>query len=168
MVEFPLSPIKSKEGIVPEPIIPIQIKTKEGFQFYDFLVDSGADFTLLPYSLAKLIGINLKKTKKAMTQGIEGKGIITFQSSITIKIGKWEDTIRCAFASHDHIPLLLGRLDVFSIYNITFHARKQAILFDRASYMHGAKRYRHHFTKPVKLKAGVPITQLIRQMRDEE
>ncbi len=129
-VEFPLSPIKSKEGVVAEPIIPVSILTNKGFRLYDFLVDSGADFTLLPRSLAGEIGIRLKDCVTSTTLGVEGRGIKIYYSKIVIQIGDWKNTIRCAFASHDRVPPLLGRLDLFSRYNITFHAQRRSVIFE--------------------------------------
>lgn len=112
-IEFPLSPIKTKEGLVIEPIIPLEIFTPNGFKRFDFLVDSGADFTLLPRSLAEEVGVDLKRCRVSKTQGVEGRALIIYPASILINIGKWKKKIRCAFASHDRIPPLLGRLDIF-------------------------------------------------------
>lgn len=128
-IKFPLSPIRSETGLVPEPIIPIGIWTPNGLKLYDFLVDSGADLTLLPKGLSSGLGINLKRCSISQTQGVEGGGIKIYHSKIKICIGQWNHTIRCAFAEHDQIPPLLGRLDVFSKYNITFHAGKNCIIF---------------------------------------
>lgn len=128
-IEFPLSTIKKDSGIIFEPIIPIGLVTPTGIKLYDFLVDSGADFTLLPQSLALELNINLKNCAQSKTQGIEGGSIIIYSACIVIQIGPWKEKIHCAFASHDHIPPLLGRLDVFSRYTITFHAKQKSIIF---------------------------------------
>src|SRR3990167_6645004 len=130
-VEFPLSPIRGKKGIVPEPIVPLAVKSAKAERIYDFLVDSGADATLLPRSLADDLGINLKRCPWSVTQGVEGKGIKIYNTFLKLKIGQWEDRIHCAFASHDHIPPLLGRLDVFSLYTIIFEAKRKSIIFHR-------------------------------------
>lgn len=132
IIEFPLSPLRNQSGFVSEPIIPVAIRTSQGFKLYDFLVDSGADLSVLPKSLAKDIGIDLTKCKKSITLGVEGRGVRIYHTQIGIRLGHWEDTIRCAFANHDQIPPLLGRLDFFSRYNITFHAKRCSILFQRA------------------------------------
>lgn len=130
-VEFPLSPIRGKKGIVPEPIVPLVVRSAREERIYDFLVDSGADATLLPRSLADDLQINLKRCPQSKTQGVEGGSIKIYHASLKLKIGPWENSIRCAFASHDHIPPLLGRLDVFSHYTIIFDAKKQSIIFHR-------------------------------------
>lgn len=131
VIEFPLSPLRHKKEIVVEPIIPIGVLIRNQFRLFDFLVDSGADFTLLPRSLAAEIGLNLKQSQISTTLGVEGRGIKIYHAHITIQIGKWQDTIRCAFAAHDHIPPLLGRMDIFSRYNITFHGARRSIIFQR-------------------------------------
>lgn len=130
-VEFPLSPIKGKKGIVPEPIVPLIVRSGEGERLYDFLVDSGADTTLLPRSLANELGIDFRKCPASITQGVEGRGTKIYHAFLRLKIGPWEDRIHCAFASHDHIPPLLGRLDIFSRYTIVFDAERRSVIFRR-------------------------------------
>lgn len=130
-VEFPLSPIRGKEGIVPEPIVPVGVFTSHGVKYFAFLVDSGADFTLLPKSLAEEIGINLRRCRTSLTLGIEGRGIKIYHAKLQIRIGDWTSWVRCAFANHDRIPPLLGRLDLFSRYTITFHAKRRSVVFQK-------------------------------------
>lgn len=122
-----------------EPIVPVGLFTPEGFKLYDFLVDSGADLTLLPKSLAREMGVDVARCPKSVTQGVEeGRGVKIYYAKIRIRIGEWDDDIRCAFANHDRIPPLLGRLDLFPKYNITFHAKRRSVIFQRA--LPGGKR----------------------------
>ncbi|MBI4365434.1 MAG: retroviral-like aspartic protease family protein [Deltaproteobacteria bacterium] len=130
-IEFPLSPLRTRTGTIPEPIIPIRIYTPSGFKSFDFLVDSGADMSVLPKAMASILRINLQHCPTTTTQGVEGYGAKIFRARIVIQLGAWTDTIRCAFVGHDAIPPLLGRVDVFSRYNITFHARRHSIFFER-------------------------------------
>lgn len=134
-VEFPLSPIKSREGIVPEPIIPVSVRTPEGWKMFDFLVDSGADFSVLPRSFSKEIGVDLSECRVSTTMGVEGSGTKIYHSKIDIRIGAFMKPIHCGFASHDRIPPLLGRLDIFSNFNITFHAERNSILFQALKFI---------------------------------
>ena len=131
-VEFPLSPLKGREGIVPEPILPVGIQTPHGEKLYDFLLDSGADATLLPRSVAREVGIDLHSCPTSTTQGVEGRGITIYHAALSVRIGPWIEKVRCAFASHDRIPPLLGRLDIFSRFTITFDARCRSIRFKKA------------------------------------
>ena len=137
--------------MVVEPIIPLAIMTREGFKLYDFLVDSGADFTLLPKHFAFEIGIDLAKCKKSTTLGVEGRGMIIYHASILLRIGDYQSKTRCAFANHDKIPPLLGRLDVFSLYNITFHAGRRSIIFKKARRADRMKK-EYNFSKGVRGK----------------
>jgi predicted aspartyl protease len=136
-IEFPLSPVRRKSGVVPEPIIPLQIYTFEGIKGYDFLVDSGADITLLPRSLAGEIGVVLKQCAVSVTQGVEGRGMRIYLSQVKIQIGHWDMHIRCAFADHDRVPPLLGRLDVFSRCDITFSAKRHLVIFEKRATARG-------------------------------
>ena len=45
------------------PIVKIGLNTMDGLVHYNFIVDTGADFTTLPHHMAYRLGLDLKKTK---------------------------------------------------------------------------------------------------------
>ena len=51
-MEFPLLEKKTNLGRIPDVKIPIQLRTKVGYQTVLFLLDTGADFTMLPKHIA--------------------------------------------------------------------------------------------------------------------
>lgn len=128
-VEFPLSNIHFPQGVVPEPVIPVGIETAEGVQLVDMLLDSGADLTVLPKSLAALCHVDLEKCRIGWTRGVEGGRMKTYHTTLSIVLGPWHHQIRCAFADHDAVPPLLGRMDIFSRYVITFDVSKGVVIF---------------------------------------
>ena len=127
--DFPLQQKSSDLGIIPEPIVPIEILTKYGFQKFDFLVDTGADCSMMPKSMAKIIGIELKELPIMHFGGIEGKMVVTFIVKITIKITKKPIRITCALSNNDQCPFILGRKDIFNKLNILFDNKRDKIVF---------------------------------------
>ena len=104
---------------VPVPEIQIDVKTKYGFAKQWFLVDTGADITMLPFHSSEWLDCRLLK-KKARVFGIDGAGVTVHASTITIRIGDQEENVRCVFSRRDDIPFILGRLDILKSYDIHF------------------------------------------------
>lgn len=60
MIEFNFKKVHSKKlGEVRKPIIPVTIAGAEQVVGVSMLLDSGADLSLLPYSVGKAIGLEL-------------------------------------------------------------------------------------------------------------
>lgn len=128
-IEFPLSNVDTKFGIIPTPLLTISVLTKFGYQSYQFLFDTGADFTMLPRYTAEDIGINLKTLPHTHSYGIENKGIKVYIGNIKIKLGAEELKIKCLFSEKDTTPFLLGRIDIFSHFNIIFDNKHKKVTF---------------------------------------
>lgn len=128
-IEFPLSDVNTKFGVIPTPLLTIFVLTKFGYQSYQFLFDTGADFTMLPRYMAEDIGVNLQTLPQTRSYGIGDKGIKVYMSNIKIKIATEELKIRCLFSEKDTTPFLLGRMDVFSRFNISFDNRRKKVIF---------------------------------------
>lgn len=92
------------------------------------IVDTGADYTLLPFSKAEDLGINLKSECKIFnTLGIGGVEKVYLFPKLKMKLGEKEIFIPVGFLRRDDIPPLLGRykcLDNFSVlfssFNVSF------------------------------------------------
>ena len=129
-IEFPLKDKITSVGIVPDPKITVNVLTKFGYEPFSFLLDTGADCTIVPLSLAEDIGIDLRQSTKARTYGIEGNGIVGRVGKIQIMIGDKQLQITCMFAERETMPYILGRMDIFSNFNISFdNVNKKIILF---------------------------------------
>ena len=126
-VKFPLKQKSTDLGVISDPIIPIDILTKYGYQSLDFLVDTGADCSMMPKSMAKIIGINLNKLPQMHFGGIESKGVLTYIAEVTIKIIHKPIKITCALSSNEQCPFILGRKDIFDKYNILFNNKNRVI-----------------------------------------
>lgn len=127
-MEFPLSKKVTRLGSVSDPKIPVAILTKFGYQTLNFILDSGADFSMLPKHIAEIIGIDLKNCSKDRSYGIEGtKGVAVWLGKIQAKIGKEELRIHCLFSENPSCPYILGRMDIFSNFNVIFDNKNEKI-----------------------------------------
>lgn len=119
-IEFPYEKKLSFFGEVADPKIPVKVHTKEGYREFRFLVDTGADVTLLPRYAAEYIGVDLEESERMSVKGIEGIGLDAYAAQIKVRIGDRELEIRCLFAASDRVPFILGRTDIFDHFNLIF------------------------------------------------
>lgn len=94
------------------PIVQLKLKTIFGWKEFDFLVDTGADLTTLPFTAASFLGINLSRLKQSKTLGVGGIFVPTFDITIPIKIGSFQLKIRASITKDKSTPFLLGRKDI--------------------------------------------------------
>lgn len=74
------------------------------------IVDSGADYTLLPRFMADELGVDIKRDCKIFsTYGIGGRERVYFLPKVKIKLGEWERIIPVGFLERNEVPPLLGR-----------------------------------------------------------
>jgi len=104
---------------VPVPELSLDVRTKYGWARQWFLVDTGADITMLPFHASEWLDCELT-TKKARVYGIDGEGVTVFASKITVRIGNRTKMVRCVFSDRDDIPFILGRLDILKSHDILF------------------------------------------------
>lgn len=97
-------------------------QTAEIWQPVTMIVDTGADYTLLPKFLALLLGVNLtKESRKIMTQGVGGStSVFLLKEKIQVRIGQLERWIPLGFLNTDYIPPLLGRQEFFETFKVVF------------------------------------------------
>lgn len=83
----------------------------------EVLVDTGADYTLLPKRYADLLNINLlKECRVDKTQGIGGEEkIYLCKNLVVLKISDFKKKIPVGFLERDNIPPLLGRLEALEV-----------------------------------------------------
>lgn len=124
-VSFPFKKERSLIfGVIFRPIAEVSFKhQKENiWQSVTMLVDTGADYTLLPAIFALELGINLAKDcKKISTRGVGGRSTVyLFKRKIMARLGKFERQIPIGFLSNDYIPPLLGRQEFFETFKVIF------------------------------------------------
>ena len=128
-IQFPYRYKESLYGRIPDPYITISISTWYGWRNLGFLVDSGADVSIVPKSIAELVGLDLRKARKHRTFGVEGKGLLVYEGALDIKIGTQQLKIPCLFSSQEKTPLLLGRSGLFNHFTIVFDNQYKKLVF---------------------------------------
>ena len=126
-MNFPLLEKKTDLGKISNPKIPVFLKTRFGFKSFPFLLDTGADFTMLPASFAEVIGLKLDCLPKTHSYGIEGRGITVFVAKILLKLGKIPFEATAFLSTNESTPLILGRQGLFDRFNIRFDNRRKVI-----------------------------------------
>ncbi len=124
-VRFPFE-IKSSGifGPIQRPVAKVDFWSKLTSDWVEIimLVDTGADYTLLPKFYAEDLGINLETDAKPYpTFGVGGSETVYVLKKMNVKLGRWEFPIPVGFLERDNIPPLLGRQDFLEDFKVVFH-----------------------------------------------
>lgn len=130
-IEFPLRRFRTKFGVLYRPIIPVFLKVGKGRERFRFILDSGAEFTMVPRWVSRRVGIDVDEFSRLTVEGIEGHGLTGVLAPMPIQIASDKLIVRCFFADKDNSPFLLGRADLFDRFNILFDARKKKVVLTR-------------------------------------
>ncbi|PIU36999.1 hypothetical protein COT02_03145 [Candidatus Roizmanbacteria bacterium CG07_land_8_20_14_0_80_34_15] len=85
------------------------------------IVDTGADYTLLPKYFAERLKIDLKKECRLFkTAGIGGEEKVYLKENLKVKIGNWERVVPVGFLDKENIPPLLGRQGFLETFEVLF------------------------------------------------
>ena len=93
------------------------------------IVDTGADYTILPRQWAVKLGIDfVKDCWKLETSGIGGEKTSYFlKKRIEVNLGGIKKNVPVAFFDDDQAPALLGRLGFMELFDTTFFKNKKGI-----------------------------------------
>ncbi|MBU3967240.1 MAG: hypothetical protein KKG76_07710 [Euryarchaeota archaeon] len=118
-------------GLIPRPVARI-ILINGNEQVPEMVyVDSGADVTLIPRSVGELLNFKIEPEDKIVEiKGIGERGIPIVIKRIKIKIGEKLIDARIAWSLIEEVPLLLGRVDIFKLFDITFEKDKKTVFVD--------------------------------------
>lgn len=120
----------SGKRTIKRPVADVFLKTKKDFwiEFHPY-IDSGADITMIPLSFGKLIGFKIDESKIQQIGGIRGS-VPVINTKATIKIGDKTFIVNVAWALIEDVSPLLGRMDVFDVFKITFEQYKGIIALE--------------------------------------
>jgi len=114
------------------PGLKVQVKLANGiFQPFEFILDLGADCTLVPRSMARLTGFTLPTNPNASVSGISGRPMPAYIGKMTLKIENEVFTVRCLSTVSERTPFLLGRVDFFSLFSVKFDGLNSHITLDK-------------------------------------
>ncbi|OGG13164.1 hypothetical protein A3D77_00355 [Candidatus Gottesmanbacteria bacterium RIFCSPHIGHO2_02_FULL_39_11] len=124
MYTFPYENKRIKEGVIPNPRISLKVHLQSGPVWIRFLVDSGADVTTLPfYPYAELVNFKKNPKEKITIGGIENKGVSGYPFSLNAELKGYKFSLRGYFIN-SLIEPLLGRLDIWKLFSLTFNNKK--------------------------------------------
>jgi predicted aspartyl protease len=93
------------------------------------LVDTGADYTLLPNYFAEQLGVDLEDLDVLTTYGVGGTERVYLVKKLKVKLGKWNRSIPVGFLERNDIPPLMGRHMFLETFETHF-SKKRIVTFE--------------------------------------
>ncbi len=131
MIEFDYRREKLHSGeIIYRPIAKVYLlrNASEWIAEY-FYIDSGADYTLIPFQMGRFLGLDKVDLKVKNISGIGGK-IEVRLGIIPMKIGEYQFDCTIGWSGIESVPFLLGREDVFEHFEIIFRQKERKVVFN--------------------------------------
>ena len=131
---IPFSAFRSRNlGELRRPVFPADMAGPAGTFRASFLLDSGADVSLIPYSSGRQIGLSPSSARPLACGGI-GDGLIAYHlCPVTTQIEGIRLRIRVGWCTTEIPYYILGRLDVFDLLDIEFRQSANCILLRPAA-----------------------------------
>lgn len=97
---------------------------------YEMLVDSGADITFIPKKLGERLGFIVSHGETISTALGVGSEVAYLMRENRIKIDNIEFSMHLLWGQDETVSdILLGRLDIFDHFEVTFNQRQKQIIF---------------------------------------
>lgn len=110
-------------GVVHRPVAVGELWSRKihGWVRVVMLVDTGADYTLLPHVYASHLGIRLDRDGHAFhTMGIGGRERVSLVPRWPMRLSHWRREIPLGFLMRNDVPPLLGRHACLETFRLTF------------------------------------------------
>jgi len=126
--------ISSIFGIVNRPLITIKIfsQTKNiWIPVYDTLADTGADISIIPAYLGRLVVEDITKGREIKIRGIVPYSeLIVYIRNLKIEVAKKEIDAHIAIADSDKVIPILGRVKGLDLFEVTYNKGKEVRIND--------------------------------------
>jgi len=107
----------------------LQKKDKSGWRKARMIVDTGADYSILPRSYAVYLGIDLTADCIAQsTHGVGGMETVYIYKGLVLKVGDFERKVPVGFLDRDDIPALFGRHECLETFRTVLDKRSLELL----------------------------------------
>ncbi|MEK7127805.1 MAG: retropepsin-like aspartic protease [Patescibacteria group bacterium] len=118
-------------GKILRPVAKVTFKSPKNNEIVTvwMIVDTGADYTILPRQWAMKLGINFTADCwKLDTAGIGGeKATYILKKKIEVELGEIKQKVPVAFFDDDEAPALLGRLGFLELFETSFVKNKKVV-----------------------------------------
>jgi hypothetical protein len=114
-------------GRIARPVVEVSLRQESGTGIWVKVfpyVDSGADFSLFPKGICRLLGLGLNEGQRSSIQGVGGKAAAIYLHTVQMRLGETIFNARVGFSASERVPYLLGRLDVLEHFDIRFERDK--------------------------------------------
>lgn len=130
MIEFDYREERSRTGdVILRPVAKVHVLKPQGEWIpHYFYVDSGADYTVVPYRVGRFLGLEPVASEVKEMGGIGGIVGARF-ATVPLRIDRHQFDCVIAWAQIEHVPLLPGRKDVFDRFDITFRQKDRKTAF---------------------------------------
>lgn len=122
---------KSKiKGEIYRPVASVYLKGGDDnwYLFYPY-VDSGADISLFTRTYCELLGYVLENGEEHHVGGITGL-LRIFIHEVPMRVGEEVLNTKVGFADKEEVPRLLGRISIFSKFQICFDEKNLNVHFN--------------------------------------
>ena len=130
-VNFPFKKEESKLfGSIYTPIIKVKLWSdlSNSWLEVEMVIDTGADYTILPGFIAYELGIDMFKDCRILKmQGVGGVEKVYFHDNVKVMVGPHERNIPVGFMDTDTIPPLMGRHQFIETFQTEFMKNKEII-----------------------------------------
>ena len=133
-VRLPFQVVRSpRRGLLRRPVIPATLSGPRGTYRSVFLLDSGADLSLVPQSVGQRLGLSVSGAPMGRCGGI-GEGAIAYHlCHVALHIEHLAFRIRIGWCTAETPHFILGRLDVFDLLDIEFRQSADCIILRPSS-----------------------------------
>ncbi len=130
-VRFPFEVVKTATlGELRRPTVEVKIWSEvfQNWHKVPMLIDTGADYTLLPKYLGALFTVKPNGKNRRTTIGIGGNEEVYFIEKVRVKVGPFEREVPVGISSSNKVPPLMGRHLFFETF-ITQFTKNQTVTF---------------------------------------
>jgi len=113
------------------PIIPISLRSKDGWIEVWAYVDSGAFYTIFDDKIAELLGIEITKGRKMLAVVGDGSFIPFYLHRLQVRLGEDEFTMEVGFSPKLGVGFNLLGMDLFDRYKVTFDNKAKKVIFEK-------------------------------------
>ncbi len=115
-------------GIVSEPELNLEVRTKSGYKKIHFLLDTGAVISSLPREMAEAMGYNLAFMPRTVFTGYGNTTSFAYKGEMVVRMGKKEVTLPVVFTQARATQPLIGRKGVVDRFAIILDAQNKQVI----------------------------------------